>query len=390
MRVLSQIILLVFTSVLVFSAPEPVYAQGNMWKRFSGACRKWLPAPKKTPTRKEVLEPENMEKILVRRARVSRNQAWDKMDKDVRRLLLPAQSTILNNQVWVGENLDELYADNPVLKNASVLVKRQYFQAANNRLVPGVLKKRVQNLLWLKRNEKLLLQAAIAVKNTPQNLAAQIPPDTQYWFIGEEHGQPNVRRTIADTLSAFVEQNPGREILFFTEFLPQGANAQDAVAYANLGLYKGHATVWNVVHKAGIALIGLEPRFVHRNRLLQTRYDAVPGGESSECSIWLSLEGMRVRNQAWVKLIKKYRTKYPNALFVIHCGEAHADYLEPFAVPLSFPAGKTFVSAVYTPVAGNQFEQLLPNPFTKIPALKWGARRYGRATGYDLRVFVPR
>ena len=99
---------------------------------------------------------------------------------------------------------------------------------------------------------------------------------------------------------------------------------------------------------------------------------------------------MRVRNQAWVKLIKKYRTKYPNALFVIHCGKAHADYLEPFAVPLSFPAGKTFVSAVYTPVAGNQFEQLLPHPFTKIPALKWGARRYGRATGYDLRVFVPR
>lgn len=390
MRVLSQIILLVFTSVLVFSAPEPVYAQGNMWKRFSGACRKWLPSPKKTPTRKEVLEPENMEKILVRRARVSRNQAWDKMDKDVRRLLLPAQSTILNNQVWVGENLDELYADNPVLKNASVLVKRQYFQAANNRLVPGVLKKRVQNLLWLKRNEKLLVQAARQLNPTPKNLAAQIPPDTQYWFIGEEHGQPNVRRTIADTLSAFVEQNPGREILFFTEFLPQGANARDAVAYANLGLYKGHATVWNVVHKAGIALIGLEPRFVHRNRLLQTRYDAVPGGESSECSIWLSLEGMRVRNQAWVKLIKKYRTKYPNALFVIHCGEAHADYLEPFAVPLSFPAGKTFVSAVYTPVAGNQFEQLLPHPFTKIPALKWGARRYGRATGYDLRVFVPR
>ena len=63
MRILSQIILLVFTSVLVFSAPEPVYAQGNMWKRFSGACRKWLPSPKKTPTRKEVLQPENMEKI---------------------------------------------------------------------------------------------------------------------------------------------------------------------------------------------------------------------------------------------------------------------------------------------------------------------------------------
>lgn len=140
MRVLSQIILLVFTSVLVFSAPEPVYAQGNMWKRFSGACRKWLPAPKKTPTRKEVLEPENMEKILVRRARVSRNQAWDKMDKDVRRLLLPAQSTILNNQVWVGENLDELYADNPVLKNASVLVNASIFKRPITVWCPGCLK----------------------------------------------------------------------------------------------------------------------------------------------------------------------------------------------------------------------------------------------------------
>ena len=98
---------------------------------------------------------------------------------------------------------------------------------------------------------------------------------------------------------------------------------------------------------------------------------------------------MRLRNQSWVKLIKKYRQKHPNALFIVHCGEFHSDYLEPFAVPLSFPEEQTFVSAVYTPAAVNQFEQLLPNPFTKIPTLKWGARRFGRVTGYDLRVFVP-
>lgn len=388
MRIFSRFILLFFASVLLFSAPAPAYAQGNAWKRFSGACRKLLPSPKKVPSRQEVLKPENIEKILARRARLSRKQAWQKMDKDARRLLIPVQSPIQNNFFWVGENLSELYADNPILKNAPVSVKRSYFQAANNRLVPQVLNQRIKNLWWLKQHRAVLETAVRPLAPTPQNLAAQIPVDTQYWFIGEEHGQPKVRQTIADVLSAFMAQHPDRQIVFFTEFLAQGANAKDAVAYANLGVYKGHATVWNVVHKAGIELVGLEPRLVRGNQHLQTRFDAVPDGIASENSIWISLEGMRLRNKAWVDLMQKYRQKYPKALFVVHCGEAHSDYLEPFSLGLSFPKEKTFVSAFYTSTAGNQFERFMPNPFSKIPAIQWSEHRYALATGYDLRVLV--
>ena len=390
MRNLSKFIVLLLAGAFLLSAPEPVYAQSGVLKRFSGACRKLLPASQKPRPRKDILSPKNMEKTLARRAHQSRKLAWKRIDKDAQRLLMPSQSTILNNHIWVGENLDDLYADNPILKNASILIKRQYFQAANNRLVPGVLKQRLANLLWLKQNEKLLVQAARPLNPTPKKLAAQIPPDAQYWFIGEEHGQPKVRQTIAEVFRAFRALHPGRQIVFFTEFLPQGANAADAVAYANLGIYKGHAAVWNVVHRAGVPLVGLEPRFVYHNRLLQTRYDAVPGGEASESSIWLSLEGMRLRNQAWVKLMREYRKKYPKAMFVVHCGEAHSDYLEPFSLARSFPADRTFVSAFYTPASGNQFEQVIPIPFTKMPALKWSSRRYGRATGYDLRVLISR
>ena len=216
MRIFSRFILLFFASVLLFSAPAPAYAQGNAWKRFSGACRKLLPSPKKVPSRQEVLKPENIEKILARRARLSRKQAWQKMDKDARRLLIPVQSPIQNNFFWVGENLSELYADNPILKNAPVSVKRSYFQAANNRLVPQVLNQRIKNLWWLKQHRAVLEAAVRPLAPTPQNLAAQIPVDTQYWFIGEEHGQPKVRQTIADVLSAFMAQHPDRQIVFFT------------------------------------------------------------------------------------------------------------------------------------------------------------------------------
>ena len=65
---------------------------------------------------------------------------------------------------------------------------------------------------------------------------------------------------------------------------------------------------------------------------------------------WGHLEGVRLRNEAWVRTLEKYHAENPDALFVVYSGSAHSSYNVPFTLSTAMAKEIPFVVTLYPDV----------------------------------------
>ena len=190
----------------------------------------------------------------------------------------------------------------------------------------------------LKQETAFLMQPA----KPDEWLAAQIPSQTKTLFLGELHRKENIKHFVTQLLQRIADTQPeGREIFLFTEFLPS------EFLWSSFHNPASHpyGSVFQAAADKKISVIGLEPPYVQENILfLEFKNKA---GQKERESIWSSPEGVRLRNQHYTELLKKYRMAFPNALFIVYAGASHVQYNSFLSVSGNFPAQETFVVTLY-------------------------------------------
>lgn len=182
--------------------------------------------------------------------------------------------------------------------------------------------------------------------NSVELLAQQIPPDTQYLLLGEAHLE-SIEKYVARLLPEIRDRNPGREIILLTEFLYEGAHSRLNWIFAK------HDEVFASAEMEQIPFIGLSPRFIRQNQRVFLK------GETSSKRLWESLEGLALRNQYWLEIIRQQRLQHPDALFIIYAGATHLSYNKPYSVAKSLMGDKTFTVFLFPQDLLDNEEKLL-------------------------------
>ena len=225
-------------------------------------------------------------------------------------------------------------------------------------------------------------------------LASQINPDTKYLMLAEIH-EAVIADQIKELLRILHDRDSQRPIVLFTEFLPEGQkwtpDTDEKIVYAdNLPLYQ---TAWN----KDIPVVGLEIEPQYRNN--GTVNERFQDGFSPEegASLWETIEGVRLRNERWIKTLETYRAEYPDALFIIHAGTGHLEYSSPYSLGQYFAGPETLVvdvlpsMVVYTPdgeytTLTGQFDFWTRGMFTRDRVLRFNSPHLAHLAGFDIRI----
>ncbi|MBR4592022.1 MAG: hypothetical protein IKO35_02300, partial [Elusimicrobiaceae bacterium] len=224
-------------------------------------------------------------------------------------------------------------------------------------------------------------------------LVEQIEPDTQYLLVGEEHGFREIQNAVGDLLVSLRRQMPEREIILFTEFWPEGLSTLEDDFYdenfvltpAYIKQVRRGSQYTKLISSREelkeLPIVGLEPSFVAEpgssGRFVEKYNMSIEKFEKT--GLWATLEGVRLRNRAWLQTIRTYRQKYPNALFVVYAGSGHLSYDMPYSLGIALSEkGKTFVTE-FAYSAGDRFLDLCPVVHCKNEDM-------ARLVGYDVRI----
>ncbi|MCQ2410581.1 MAG: hypothetical protein MJ053_03565 [Elusimicrobiaceae bacterium] len=288
-------------------------------------------------------------------------------------------------------NPQEMYPQVPFLTDEKQL--SLYFVANNNRETLRQLPKDVRRF---QQTQARLIDFQLhqrAPTHPPQEdipwILHQLSDKTSYLFIGERHKFESVKTYTAQLITALRQQFPKRQIILFSEFLPEGEVAK------HRKISTDYKVVWNAALEHNIELIGLEPQFVLDNSKLMF---TSPTNPQAGNHIWSSYEGWRLRNQRWMEHLSYYRTQYPQALFVVYAGNAHVLYSEPYSLSAQFPKENTFVVALYpltiTSENGVDFQTSLfdfPTQgwFAGLRLLQFTTPQLTHLAGFDVQIKVP-
>ena len=146
-------------------------------------------------------------------------------------------------------------------------------------------------------------------------------------------------------------RQPNREILLFTEFLPENKIWGKTIDEPLLPLHK---TIWRAATAANIPVIGMEPEFVEKSIDATVNYRLAFGGYEEEFA-WATIEGARLRNKRWLETLRAYRKNHPNALFVIYTGAGHVEYTEPYSLGRELAGENTLVAEIYPRVIRSEY-----------------------------------
>lgn len=285
----------------------------------------------------------------------------------------------------------KLYPDHPFLISPSQTGK--YMTARSNRL----LIQEVQRLKQLRKQidnnlPRLQRQAARSEhpKNPVQWLVRTIPSQTNQLFIGEFHEQTSIYKFVSQLLPALRKRFAQREIILFTEMLPANFiwNGQTRATSKLPASLSDYFPIWQVASQANIQTVGLElPEAIACPCLT-----LCTGPKENEYirSIWDSLEGIRLRNESWQRIVDTFRQQHPDALFIIYTGSAHVFYNHPFT--LARPDKNTFVLVFYPQEYLSYTPQdnklLVPLTFPQ-RVIKWQTPDLPPLAGFDVRIAVP-
>ena len=224
------------------------------------------------------------------------------------------------------------------------------------------------------QHNKIQMPAGMPAKK----LAALIPADKKYIFMGEYHYQ-QITKHLMDALTAFVQLYPDKKIIVFSEFADEWGFEQSA----------GNPSLMPYIQpleKAGITWVGLKEPAPLKTAILSDEYNM---------PVQATLKGIKARNTHWLSILKQWRKEHPDALFIIHAGGGHTDYQEAFSVSARFPAEETFVLE-FIPYF-NGFSQYALEPFHHATnyifyrpgILRWQTPRAAHLAGFDMQVMIP-
>ena len=134
-------------------------------------------------------------------------------------------------------------------------------------------------------------------------------------LIGEERGSQQVTETITKLLKEIRAAHPddSQRIILFSESYPEGFRF-DFMDESTALLDRLEDPILRTAGDLEIPVIGLEPQFVTSH----------PVGAD------VKIEGIRLRHERWLKTIRDYRERYPDALFIVQAGRGHISYYEPY------------------------------------------------------------
>ena len=299
-----------------------------------------------------------------------------------------------------------VYADKPFLTTRRQTAN--YMAAKSNR---AYLKESKHVLEWIKQLKNHLPQMQKAARQTAdlqaENfipwLTEQIPARTTTLFVGEMHGFKEIHQSVEMLLISLHEQNPNREIILFTEFLPKDFQWSEDVRPYSLAL-PDYAPIWQQAARKGIPVIGLEEEVSFYDFCDVEGID--PQGNVKVISQWAHLEGMRIRNESWTDTLTAYRKKYPHALFVVYTGAAHSSYYFPYSLSTALHNERPFVLTLYPDkyfklngrgligqmVAATHeepLEALTKHIMFKQAVLQFKDPELSRLAGFDVRLKIP-
>ena len=225
-------------------------------------------------------------------------------------------------------------------------------------------------------------------------LADRVTDETKYLLLGERHGFPEITNSIATFILSLRLKYPDREIFLLTEFLPENKH------WAPSGpedLFDNKQPVWSAAKTMDIPIIGLEPQYVMDLPDVTLQCTDCFGG-SREQAAWATIEGIRLRNERWLRVIHNFRKQHPDALFVIYGGGGHMRYSEPYSLGSYLASDHTQVVAIYpmTSIGGwgeistivDEFDSLTEGIFPQ-RVLWWNNPAAAKIAGFDIRIKVP-
>lgn len=274
---------------------------------------------------------------------------------------------------------------NNTFTNNFILLKNSYGMTAyadgwklnENRewLIQRIVYERTRRQLFKNKNKwpAFLKQQPVM---EPHQLAALIPTDKKYVFMGEYH-EDFLSLKIQQTVVQYALQHPEKQVFVFSEFANENVHNfadEDYMFDSALGQYK----------KNGIRWIGLEEVPPEEIRMATADLCWPPQ---------TTLIGIKARNAHWIQILKAYRQKYPDAVFFIHSGSLHSDYQEPFSVSTAFKPQESFVMQ-FVPFVDNlpdyplnteKFHIVTRAKYLRPGTLIWTNKDFARMTGFDVQ-----
>lgn len=215
--------------------------------------------------------------------------------------------------------------------------------------------------------------------------AQQVPAGTNTIIFSETH-QKWVPLNMIPMIDVLLENNPGKEFFYLTEFISKDHILKFTEEFDLLEQsdwdYSAWYPLWKALEERNIPIIGLEADFVGgsiKDDNLETTCEFL-----SQDSVWESLEGMRIRNQHWLEVYNRIRAEHPDAIIIIHTGSAHASYLMPFSISREI-LGKVF-NIQFANADQMYLLDSLVSPIQLPPYLKWSKPQLGPITGFDVRI----
>lgn len=273
----------------------------------------------------------------------------------------------------------------------------RYFLAKNSLEIAKWRPIAQQRELFITQNIAAYQTSKRAISHPAQDdmawLAEQIPPQTNYLLLGERHYFPQIQTQIALFIHELRAKYPQRHIMLFSEFVPQGKTWQEVREEPKIQAY---IPVFFASQFEDIPVIGLEPALVHQTQHTQLTVNTDTDATRLQ-NVWTSIEGVRLRNNQWLKILAQYRQQYPDALFVIHGGSGHVDYMAPFSLSHSLKKHGVF-TVMLTAETGQPFDAAtsIRSPFDQYSngqfpdrILQFQDEQLSRMAGFDIQIRIP-
>lgn len=377
-------------AVVLFSLPS--FGQKVPgWKGVVSTCKQAF--CKKAPfNRARILEAKQINATLKKRVQQSKRKVYANTAlNNLPKWAFLSEFPIQRFQDWPNELSAQLYQEQPWLQEASLQAQQNYFIALQNRLLKTVVAQRKQLQADLARNAQRLAAKQEFFWPTPTagQAASSVGKKVKYVFVGEEHAKPLVQKEISSFIRALQEENPDRQIVYLTEFLPKDRSIFkfiNKLREHKTPALEGYYQLFKDVLLAEVPMYGLEAISVMEKAPVSIH--EVPFAAAQRVSnMWGSLVGVYLRNKAWLKTIEAYRKQYPQALFVIHAGMGHTDYNAPFSLARHFAPEETFVLFVAQNIP-NFVDRWCPGILDGRKMTGWKDKDLARLAGFDVQIIV--
>lgn len=375
----------------------------NIWAQTPAVARQTIRLGNKLVEPGTFWGDRNISRVLNKRLNLSFQRAYEVQNQCLPNMIIKAYAPSKSMSHNIKGSVQELYPHAATF----LTTKKQltlYFLARNNREFINVYPK-FQQMQQQIRAHIPDFQASIVSTGHPQTqdlkwIAEQLPKNLDYFLIGEAHFYPEIRQAVSNLIHEVRLQFPQRRIFLFTEFMLDG----DVYPSDNFReVLPQYTTIWQAAVKEGITPVGLELSALGpsiKTAQISSRSGTGLLGISTmhKTRIGATLEGIRLRNRHWLQILKDYKQKYPDALFIVYAGAWHVEYNHPYSLAKVLQShANVFETSLY-PIVNlyssdcslitSTFDRLTDGKFPQ-RVLQFNDQNLKHLAGFDVQVKIP-